>query len=362
MGSLALKPVKRCLRTRSALIRMTQRKKAPSSAQREVTITQARPRASVWTLNLVGYSKIAQQYYCELHRKRPQALLGSTDFNLPYEITDEGFLRVKREDFKKLAALVRDRIINGPAYVSQLISSRREKLEVLRKNLENENKLLESRCIKKCNPLQTFSHLTDFACFYIEYNFPFSLFKELIVKKLGYSEDAYENMRLCLLTPYESAYLTYYRAILKLALQKLSNSEIDLRSFRQKYSAIGDRELRSRSDKELEDAVQRVISMFGSRLSLRYEIMKVSAVEHSVKEEHAKIKNELLLRCGNQEAHVSGLVSRLSDMLMEAALENEQTSIWRGRVFAYLNRLIETLGMNPRSVTVKEIQTEIGTR
>ena len=252
--------------------------------------------------------------------------------------------------------------VNDPAYVSQLISSRQGKLEVLRKKLDNENKLLASGCIEKCNPLQTFSHLTDFACFYIEYNFPFSLFKELIVEKLNYSEDAYENLRLCLLTPYDSAYLTYYRAILKLALQKLSNSEIDLRSFRQKFSAIGDRELRSRSDRELEESIQRIISMFGSRLSLRYEIMKVSAVEHSVREEHAKIKNELLLKCSNQEAHVSDLVSRLSDMLIEAALENEQTSIWRGRVFAYLNCLIEALGMNSRTVSVEEIQSKICAR
>jgi len=341
---------------------MNQRKKVSSISQKALTITQTRPRASVWTLNLVGYSKIAQQYYCELHRKRPQALLGSTDFNLPYEMTAEGFLRVKREDFKKLATLVRERIVNDPAYVSQLISSRREKLEVLRKKLDNENRLLASGCIEKCNPLQTFSHLTDFACFYIEYNFPFSLFKELIVEKLNYSEDAYENLRLCLLTPYDSAYLTYYRAILKLALQKLSNSEIDLRSFRQKFSAIGDRELRSRSDRELEESIQRIISMFGSRLSLRYEIMKVSAVEHSVREEHAKIKNELLLKCSNQEAHVSDPVSRLSDMLIEAALENEQTSIWRGRVFAYLNCLIEALGMNSRKVSVEEIQSKICAR
>lgn len=341
---------------------MNQRKKVSSISQKALTITQTRPRASVWTLNLVGYSKIAQQYYCELHRKRPQALLGSTDFNLPYEMTAEGFLRVKREDFKKLATLVRERIVNDPAYVSQLISSRQGKLEVLRKKLDNENRLLASGCIEKCNPLQTFSHLTDFACFYIEYNFPFSLFKELIVEKLNYSEDAYENLRLCLLTPYDSAYLTYYRAILKLALQKLSNSEIDLRSFRQKFSAIGDRELRSRSDRELEESIQRIISMFGSRLSLRYEIMKVSAVEHSVREEHAKIKNELLLKCSNQEAHVSDLVSRLSDMLIEAALENEQTSIWRGRVFAYLNCLIEALGMNSREVSVEEIQSKICAR
>jgi hypothetical protein len=338
---------------------MNQRKKAPSRPQRALTITQTRPRASVWTLNLVGYSKIAQQYYCELHRKRPQALLGSTDFNLPYEMADEGFLRVKREDFKKLEALVRDRIVHDPAYVSQLISSRHEKIEALRKNLYNENRLLESGCIENCNPLQTFSHLTDLACFYIEYNFPFSLFKGLIVEKLNYSEDAYENLRLRLLTPYESAYLTYYRAILKLALQKLSNTEIALRSFRQKFSAIGDRELRNRSDRELEEAIQRILSMFGSRVSLRYEIMKMSAVEHNVRAEHAKIKKELLLKCCNQEVHVSDLVSRLSDMLIEAALENEQTCIWRGRVFAYLNCLIESLGMNPRTVSVEEIQSRV---
>jgi hypothetical protein len=341
---------------------MSQEKKVPNPSQKALAITQTRSRASVWTLNLVGYSKIAQQYYCELHRKRPQALLGSTDFNLPYEMTDEGFLRVKREDFKKLATLVRERIVNDPAYVSQLISARQRKLEVLRKNLENENKLLESGCIEKCNPLQTFSHLTDFACFYIEYNFPFSLFKELIVEKLNYSEDAYENLRLRLLTPYESAYLTYYRAILKLALQKLSNNEIDLRSFRQKFSAIGDRELRSRSDRELEESIQRIISMFKSRVSLRYEIMKMSAVEHNVRAEHAKIMQELLLKCCNQEAHVSDLASRLSDMLIEAALENEQTSIWRGRVFAYLNCLIESLGMNPRTASVEEIQSKICAR
>jgi hypothetical protein len=341
---------------------MKQGKKRHSLSQGALTITQTRPQASIWTLNLVGYSKIAQQYYCELHRKRPQALLGSMDFNLPYEMTDEGFLRVKREDFKKLEALVRDRVVNDPAYVSQLISSRQGKLEVLRKNLYNEDRLLESGCIENCNPLQTFSYLTDFACFYIEYNFPFSLFKEVIIKKLNYSEDAYENLRLRLLTPYESAYLTYYRAILKFALQKLSNTEINLRSFRQQFSSIGDRELRSRSDKELEEAIQRIISMFRSRLSLRYEIMKMSAVEHNVRAEHAKIKKELLLRCCNQGAHVSDLVSRLSDMLIDAALENEQTSIWRGRVFAYLNCLIETLGMNPHTVSVEEIQSKICTR
>jgi hypothetical protein len=356
-----LEPVKRCLRTRSVLISMTQRKKRRSRSQEAFTITQTRPDASIWTLNLVGYSKIAQQYYCELHRKRPQALLGDTDFNLPYEMTTEGFLRVKREYFKKLEALVRERIINDPAYVSQLISSRQVKREVLRKNLYNENRLLESGCVEKCNPLQTFSYLTDFACFYIEYNFPFSLFKELIVEKLNYSEDEYENLRLCLLTPYESAYLTYYRAILKLALQKLSNNEIDLRTFRQKFSAIGDRELRSRSDRELEETIQRIISMFGGRLALRYEIMKLSAVEHNVRAEHARIKNELLLRCCNQGPQVTNLVSSLSDMLIDAALENEQTSIWRGRVFAYLSRLIESLGMNPRTVSVEEIQSKICT-
>ena len=334
----------------------------PSPSQRALTITQTRPRTSVWTLNLVGYSKIAQQYYCELHRKRPQALLGSTDFNLPYEMTAEGFLRVKREYFKKLEALVRDRIVQNPAYVSQLISSRQGKLEVLRKNLYSEDKLLESGDLKNCNPLQIFSSLTDFACFYIEYNFPFSLFKELIVEKLGYSEDAYENLRLRLLTPYESAYLAYYRAILKLALQKLSNNEIDLRSFRQKFSAIGDRELRSRSDRELEDAIQRIISMFRSRVTLRYEIMKMSAVEHNVRAEHAKIKNELLLRCCNHAPQVTNLVSSLSDMLIDAALENEQTCIWRGRVFAYLNCLIEKLGTNPRTVSVEDIQSKICAR
>jgi len=357
-----LEPVKHCRRTRSVLVSMDQGEKRQSRPQGPLTIAQTRPHASIWTLNLVGYSKIAQQYYCELHRKRPQALLGSTDFNLPYEMTDEGFLRVKREDFKKLAALVRERIINNPDYINQLISSRQKKLEVLKQNLSNEDRLLQAGCLKNCNPLQTFSYLTDFACFYIEYNFPFSLFKELIVEKLNYSEDAYENMRLRLLTPYESAYLTYYRAILKLALQKLSNTEINLRSFRQKFSAIGDRELRSRSDRELEEAIQRIISMFGSRVSLRYEIMKISAVEHNIRAEHAKIKNELLLRCCNQGPQVTNLISNLSDMLIDAALENEQTSIWRGRVFAYLNCLIETLGMNPRTVSVEEIQSKICTR
>jgi hypothetical protein len=277
-------------------------------------------------------------------------------------MTDEGFLRVKREDFKRLEALVRDRIINDPSYVNQLISSRQAKLEVLRKNLYNEDELLESGDLKNCNPLQTFSYLTDFACFYIEYNFPFSLFKELIVEKLNYSEEAYENLRLRLLTPCESAYLTHYRAILKLALQKLSSTEIDLRFFRQQISSIGDRELRSRSDRELEEVIQRIILMFGSRQSLRYEIMKMSAVEHNVRAEHAKIKNELLLRCCNQGTQVSNLVSSLSDMLIDAALENEQTSIWRGRVFAYLNCLIENLGMNPHTVSVEEIQSKICTR
>lgn len=343
------------------LINMNQGKKRHSLSQGELTITQTRPNASIWTLNLVGYSKIAQQYYCELHRKRPKALLGSTDFNLPYEMTDEGFLRVKREDFKKLEALVRERIVNNPAYVNQLISSRHRKLEILRKNLYNEDRLLQAGCLKNCNPLQTFSYLTDFACFYIEYNFPFSLFKELIVEKLNYSEDAYENLRLRLLTPCESAYLTHYIAILKLALQKLSNTEIDLRFFRQQISSIGDRELRSRSDRELEEIIQRIILMFGSRQSLRYEIMKMSAVEQNARAEHAKIKKELLMKCRNQEAHVRDLVSGLSDMLIDAALENEQTSIWRGRVFAYLNCLIETLGMNPRTVSVEEIQSKICT-
>ena len=320
---------------------------------------QTSPHASIWTLNLVGYSKIAQQYYCELHRKRPQALLGSTDFNLPYEMTDEGFLRVKREDFKKLEAVVRERIVNNPSYVSQLTTSRHRRLEVLRQNLYIEDRLLQSGNLKSCNPLQTFSYLTDFACFYIEYNFPSSLFKELIVEKLNYSEDAYENLRLRLLTPCESAYLTHYKATLKLALQKLSNTEIDLRSFRQQISSIGDRELRSRSDRELEEAIQRIILMFGSRQQLRYEIMKMSAVERNIRAEHAKIKEELSMKCGNQGAHVHDLVSGLSDMLIDAALENEQTSIWRGRVFAYLNYLIETLDMNPRTVSVEEIQSRV---
>jgi hypothetical protein len=341
---------------------MNQRKKRHSLSQEALTITQTCPPASIWTLNLVGYSKIAQQYYCELHRKRPQALLGSTDFNLPYEMTNEGFLRVKREDFKKLAALVRERIVQDPAYVNQLISSRHRKLEILKQNLSTEDKLLQSGRLKNCNPLQTFSYLTDFACFYIEYNFPFSLFKELIVEKLNYSEDAYENLRLCLLTPCESAYLTYYGAILKLALQKLSNTEIDLRFFRQQISSIGDRELRSRSDRELEGTIQRIIDMFGSRLPLRCEIMKMSAVEQNARVVHAEIKEELLMKCRNQEAHVRDLVSGLSDMLIDAALENEQTSIWRGRVFAYLNCLIENLGMNRHTVSVEEIQSKICTR
>jgi hypothetical protein len=90
--------------------------------------------------------------------------------------------------------------------------------------------------------------------------------------------------------------------------------------------------------------------------------MQVSAVEHNIRAEHAKIKKELLLKCCNQEVHVSDLVSRLSDMLKEAALENEQTSIWRGRVFAYLNCLIESLGINPRAVSVEEIQSKICVR
>ncbi len=320
------------------------------------TTTQARADPSIWTLNLVGYSKIAQQYYCELHSKRPQTLLGTTDFTLPYELTDEGMLRVKKEDFKKLETLAKDRIINNPAYVDQLISSRQKNLEILRQNLFNEDRLLQSGCLKNCNPMQIFSHLTDFACFYLEYNFPSSLFKELIVGKLNYSEDAYENLRLRLLTPCESAYLTYYKAILKLALQTLSNTEIDLRSFRQQFSSIGDRELKSRSDRELEEIIQRVSFMFGNRLSLRCEIMKISAVEDNVRAEHAEIKKKLLMQCANHGAHVSDLVSRLADMLIDAALENEQTSIWRGRVFAYLSSLIESLGMNPHTASVEEIQ------
>jgi hypothetical protein len=335
------------------------RKELPNPPQGALTIKQACPSASIWTLNLVGYSKIAQQYYCELHRKRPQALLCSTDFSLPYEMTDDGRLRVKREDFKKLEALVRDRIVHHPAYVSELISSRQKKLEVLRQNLFSENKLLESGCLKDCNPLQTFSYLTDFACFYIEYNFPHALFKKLIVEKLHYSVDAYEDLRLRLLTPYESAYLTHYKAVLELALQKLSNTEIDLHSFRQQISSIGDRELRSRSDTELEEAIQRIISMFGSKSSIQAEIAKMSTVEQNAKAEHAKIKKELLQRSWEHGAHTRNLISRLSDMLIDAAVENEQTSIWRGRTFAYLSCLIKILGMNPHAVGVEEVQSKI---
>jgi hypothetical protein len=274
-------------------------------------------------------------------------------------MTDDGRLRVKREDFKKLEALVRDRIVHHPAYVSQLISSRHKKLEVLRQNLYIENKLLESGGLKHCNPLQTFSYLTDFACFYIEYNFPHSLFKELIVEKLNYSEDAYEDLRLRLLTPYESAYLTYYKALLELALQKLSNAEIDLHSFRQQISAIGDRELRSRSDRELGEAVQRIIVMFGSKSSIQAEIAKMSTVEQNTRTDHTKIKKDLLLRCWEHGAHTRDLISRLSDLLIDAAVENEQTSIWRGRTFAYLNCLIKTLGINPNTVSVEEVQSKI---
>lgn len=323
------------------------------------THTARTQNASIWTLNLVGYSKIAQQYYCELHRKRPQALLGSTDFNLPYEMTDEGFLCVRRADFKKLEGLVREKIVHDPAYVGQLISSRQVKLQVLKQNLCDENRLLESDCVKDCSPLQTFSHLTDFACFYIEYNFPFSLFKTLIVEQLNYSEDEYENLRLRLLTPYESAYLTYYCSILKLAMQKLSNIRIDLRLFRQNISSIGDRELRSRSDRELEETIQRIIFTYGSRLTLYCEMRKMSAVEQNIRAEHAEIKKELQLKCWDQGTHMSDLVSRLADLLIDAAVENEQTSIWRGRTFAYLNSLIGALGMNPHTASVEEIQSKI---
>jgi hypothetical protein len=338
---------------------MGQKKKRLISSQRTLTVTQTQPQSSIWTLNLVGYSKIAQQYYCELHRKRPQALLGSTDFCLPYEMANDGFLRVKREYFKKLEALVKERILRDPSYVNQLISSRQKKLDVLRRALSNEGMLLESGHLKNCSPLQTFSHLTDFACLYLEYNFPSSLFKELVVEKLKFSEDAYQDLRLRLLTPCESAYLTYYGAVLKLAQQKLRNSEIDLRVFRQQFASIGDRELKSRSDRELEDTIERICLMFGTQLSLRYEIMEIAAIEKKVRTEHAKIKQELLAKCWQQGTHVRNLVSSLSDMLIDAALENEQTSIWRGRVFAYLNCLIESLGLNSHTVSVEEIQSQI---
>ncbi len=338
---------------------MEQEKKGIHTAKRTATIAQTQPHSPIWRLNLVGYSKIAQDYYCELHRKRPQALLDSTDFALPYEMTKEGFLQVRKEDFKKLEAVVKERIVNNPSYVNHLISSRRRKLEVLRKSLSNENKLIESERLENCNPLQIFSQLTDFACLYLEYNFPSALFKELIVEKLKYSEDAYQNLRLRLLTPCESAYLTYYKAILQLAQQELSNSEIDLRSFKQQISCIGDRELRSRSERELQDAIERIRCMFGSRLSLHSEIVRMSAVEDNVRAEHAKIKEELLAKCWNQGANARDLVGSLCEMLIDAALENEQTSIWRGRVFAYLNCLIESLALNSHSVSVEEIQSKI---
>lgn len=274
-------------------------------------------------------------------------------------MTDEGFLSVEREDFRKLESLVRDRVVNSPTYVSQLISSRQEKIGVLRKNLHEERRLLQSGCLKDCNPLQTFAYLTDLACFYLEYNFPSSLFKELLIEKLKYSEDAYEDLRLRLLTPCDSAYLTYYRAVLKLALQKLSNVEIDLHYFRQEFACIGDRELRSRSERELEEAIERIVCTFGSRLSLHHELMKMAAVQEPVRAEHARIKRELFSRCQSQGSHITDVVSRLSDMLIDAALENEQTSIWRGRVFVYLNDIIGSLDMNPRTVSVEDIQSKI---
>lgn len=316
--------------------------------------------SQIWKLNLAGYSKIAQQYYCELHRKRPQALLGVTNFVLPYEINEQCQLCVKREYFKRLASLVRERVIKDPEYVNQLIASRRNRLEILKQNLSMETVKLCSGDISSCKPLQTFSYLTDFACFYIEYNFPYSLFKELLVNQLGYSEEEYESIRLRLLTPYESAYLTYYRAILEFALKKLSNVEVDLWSFNYQYSCIGIRDLKSRSDAELENAIQRIIFMFESRSQIRYEIMRVRAVEQKAKAEHAKIKQELLLKCQNQGNNVDGnLVIRLVDMLIEAALENEQTSIWRGRVFAYLKCLIEKVEVNPCTVSIEELQSQI---
>ncbi len=339
---------------------MEQEKKEIHTAKRAATATQTQAPNPIWRLNLVGYSKIAQEYYCELHRKRPQALLmGSTDFTLPYEMTAEGYLQVRKEEFKKLETLVKEQIINDTSYVNKLISSRHKKIEILGKNLSTEDKILESGHLKNCNPLQTFSQLTDAACFYLEYNFPAALFKELIVEKLGYSEDAYQNIRLRLLTPCESAYLTYYKTILQLAQQKLSSNEIDLRTFKQQTSCIGDRELRSRSRRELEEAIERISRVFGNRLALRCEIMRTSAVKDNAKAEHAKIRQELLAKCWGHGTNVRNLVGSLCDMLIDAALENEQTSIWRGRVFAYLNCLIEALNLNSHSVSAEEIQSQI---
>ncbi len=339
---------------------MNQMKKV-SSFSKEISQEMLKhPNPSIWTLNLVGDSKIAQRYYCELHKKRPQALLGSTEFYLPYKLTDEGILCVKREDFKKLKILFRDKIVHDPAYVGQLLSLRQRRLELLKQNIDNEYTLIESNCLKDCNPLQTFSYLTDLACFYLEYNFPYLLFKELIVEKLKYSEDLYEHLRLRLLTPYESSYLTYYSALLRLAMQKLSNTKIDLHSFRRQFSSIGDRDLRNRSDSKLEEDVQRLIFMFEDKRSLHLELMKVHDVERNIRKEHTKVKKELLLKCSwTEEPLISDLISRLSDLLIASALENEQTSIWRGRTYAYLSYLIEILSLNPRTVSIEEIQSKI---
>lgn len=338
---------------------MDEARKKSYNTKGNLTTAKKPQDPSIWTLNLIGYSKIAQQYYCELHSKRPQALLGPTDFSLPYELTEEGILKVKREHFKRLEELVKEKILHDPSYVNKLIISRRKKLAVLQKTLQKEDTLLESGSIENCNPLQTFSSLTDYACYYLEYNFPNILFKQLLVEKLGYSEDAYENLRMRLLTPSESAYFTYYKAVLEYALQKLNHGNIDLRNFKKRFSCIGDRELKIRSDKELTEAIERTALMFGNGLLIRHEIAKITSIENNIRKEHAKIKEELLQKSRNKETQVSHLISSLTDMLIEAALENEQTSIWRGRVFAYLTCLIKSLNMEPHKVSIEELQSKI---
>jgi hypothetical protein len=341
---------------------MDQKKNTQTLAQTTtVAMTQKQPQALIWTLNLAGYSKIATQYYCELHSKRPQALLGQTDFRLPYEMSPEGILSVRKEVFRDLEALVQKRIIENPTYVDHIISSRGRKLELVKKNLAKQNKLLESGKFTDCDPLKTFEHLTGFACYYLEHNFPTSLFKNLAVEKLKYSEEDFENFRLQLLTPCESAYLTHYKATLELALQKKTKTEVDFHTYRMQYSSICDRELRWRSDEELNKAIQRIARVFGSTSSLHSEIKATSTVESRVRTEHAKIKQELRSRCWREgmrqiETH---LVEKLADLLMEAALENEQTSIWRGRTFAYLSYLIKELDMNPHTASIREIQANL---
>ena len=316
----------------------------------------------IWMFDLSGYSKITKQYYCGIHERRAKNLLGDDNFKLNFKLSPDGKLLVSKKDFEKLSTLFEEKIIKNPNHIRNVINRRRNKLQLLKNSLISDEYFLKKRKYKKCNPLKVFVNLIDFASFYLEFNFPQRIFRNLLIEKLHYTEDDYNDLFFILTIPTPSSYSEYYKGLLDMSLSILEGREFSLSRFKEKHAFIGARDfsdIEFKTNEEIFRQVNYLLSHFKYPSSIRDEMRRIFSIQKEIKGTQERVIGKLREKSKILGSYYENLIVNLADLLMESIRENEEICYWRGRAFAYFKKLLQVLKMDLYETSIEELNFSV---